>query len=793
MRIPWFLPVLAVLVVASDDNDTLWGAYRPNLYFGMRPQIPQSLMTGLIWFGAHDYQSVSRARHACSQDDQLRSYTWNIYDPREGGVQTIEDPLNNVRLTTEFIKVRGGGNGGSWAARVKGEPIDPAAISRPSLIWYLGLEGLGGLDMDTDEEEDGLDGEVKFSGSTPELDEFTIRIVDGPDNTYITEGPHASSFSARAGKTHYLGQPIPTGHIWQARDSILQTMIKRAQDVIAPYADPAVGLPDPSFILQLPDEVYSGSTLYAIQKTFTGPFQFDVFFDSASATQKLTSAVLDQGIPSLTKSYASRFSRTFPIPSSYPPTPELEAFSQDITASLIGGVGYFHGTSIIDRSFSFEWDEDDEISDDDIPLEQRGPQLTQPKSLLTATPSRSFFPRGFYWDEGFHLLHIGQWDDGLALEILKSWIDLIDEDGWVGREQILGEEARSKVPPEFQTQYPKYANPPTLTMAVTAYIRRVKAADSGPSLADLGMDTQQTPLDIQGDHTPEARTPAFALSFLKSIYKPLRRHYDWFRRTQRGLIKPYARLARSRTEAYRWRGRNLNHVLTSGMDDYPRSAPHAGELHLDLISWMGFFTRTMKEIAEFVGETDDALSFGEIYENIVGNIDDLHWDEEEGMYCDASVDDEDESMHVCHRGYLSLFPFLLELVSVDSPHLGRILDLVRDPEHLWSPYGLRSLSVSHPEFGQGENYWKGPIWVQMNFLALRALHQTYAAQEGPYQAQARKIYEELRRNVVDNIFKEYQRTGYVWEQYDALTGEGRRSHPFTGWTSLVTLILSEKY
>lgn len=33
----------------------------------------------------------------------------------------------------------------------------------------------------------------------------------------------------------------------------------------------------------------------------------------------------------------------------------------------------------------------------------------------------------------------------VSLEILRSWINLIDEDGWVGREQILGEEARSKV------------------------------------------------------------------------------------------------------------------------------------------------------------------------------------------------------------------------------------------------------------------------------------------------------------------------------------------------------------
>jgi len=48
-------------------------------------------------------------------------------------------------------------------------------------------------------------------------------------------------------------------------------------------------------------------------------------------------------------------------------------------------------------------------------------------------------------DEGFHLLHIGAWDSALSLEILKDWINLVDEDGWVGREQILGEEARSRV------------------------------------------------------------------------------------------------------------------------------------------------------------------------------------------------------------------------------------------------------------------------------------------------------------------------------------------------------------
>ncbi|KAJ7489943.1 glycoside hydrolase [Mycena galericulata] len=824
MHLLWLLLPLTS-VAANHINDTLlWGPYRPNLYFGLRPRIPQSLMTGLMWFGTQDYQSIGRTRHACDQGDGLTSYTWTEYDTREGGVQVIKDGPNNVKITTEFLKIAGGDHGGSWAARIKGEPMNPDLPSRPSLIFYFGLEGMGGMDMDTDEDENGLEGDIKFSGSTPELDDFTIRIVDGPGNNHVIAGSHADRFEERIGKTHFLGQPVPQGTIWQAKGALnailldgilttvellLQNIIKRAQEILLPYKDATAGPPDPSFVLQLTDEIYTGSNLYAVQKSFNGDFQFDVFFESASSKQKLSSSTLDQGIPALVASYGKRFQTTFPFPSDYSTEKKdsLEAFSKAVTSNLVGGVGYFYGTSIVNRKFSYEWDEEDEspASDDG----EAGAKLTEPKALLTATPSRSFFPRGFYWDEGFHLLHIGAWDndfrylihlaavgvfyDLYSLAILKDWIDLIDDDGWVAREQILGEEARSKVPAEFQTQVPNYANPPTLTMAVTAFIARVKkvADSSGPSDQDLGMDfgmgVAQERLSEpaeRGAGSQYLESPELARPFLQSIYSPLKRHYDWFRRTQRGQIKQYARVARSRTEGYRWRGRSEQHVLTSGMDDYPRGPPHAGELHLDLISWMAFFTGTMKEIAEFVGETDDATSFGEIEQAILNNIEDLHWSEEQQMYCDASVDPDDESYHVCHQGYLSMFPLFLGLLPSSSPHLGPMLDALRDPEQLWSPFGLRSLSASHPEFGQGENYWKGPVWVQMNYLALRALYKKYAAEPGPYQARAQEIYQQLRKNIVDNVFKEYERTGYVWEQYDALTGQGLRSHPFTGWTSL---------
>lgn len=163
-------------------------------------------------------------------------------------------------------------------------------------------------------------------------------------------------------------------------------------------------------------------------------------------------------------------------------------------------------------------------------------------------------------------------------------------------------------------------------MAVTAFINRLRTMNDGPSYADLGMGyaTGGTQIPLGFSETDDHSAYEKGLLFLRDIYQPLRRHYDWFRRTQRGQIKQYGRKARSRTEAYRWRGRTETHILPSGMDDYPRAAAHAGELHLDLISWMGFFTKTMRGIAEFIGETEDAASFAEIERAIIDNLDGNH-------------------------------------------------------------------------------------------------------------------------------------------------------------------------
>ena len=52
---------------SRQSNETLlWGPYRPNLYFGVRPRIPKSLTTGLMWAKVDDYQTVQQSTSSMS-------------------------------------------------------------------------------------------------------------------------------------------------------------------------------------------------------------------------------------------------------------------------------------------------------------------------------------------------------------------------------------------------------------------------------------------------------------------------------------------------------------------------------------------------------------------------------------------------------------------------------------------------------------------------------------------------------------------------------------------------------
>ena len=124
---------------------------------------------------------------------------------------------------------------------------------------------------------------------------------------------------------------------------------------------------------------------------------------------------MTKGIDKATELFSDRFSKLL-APKAPFDTGKYQTFAESMFSNLIGGIGYFYGDAVVDRSYAPEYDEENEgFAEETEEARGRGNYKYEgPSELYTSIPSRPFFPRGFYWDEGFHLLPIAEWDMDLT-------------------------------------------------------------------------------------------------------------------------------------------------------------------------------------------------------------------------------------------------------------------------------------------------------------------------------------------------------------------------------------------
>ncbi|XP_074600766.1 mannosyl-oligosaccharide glucosidase [Brevipalpus obovatus] len=723
-----------------------WGTFRSGHYFGIKKNVPSSVVAGLMWFKNTIEGNTVPIRHWCNQFDNLPSYSWTKHDFDTFGVQEIVD--KNFTLTSSLLFLDHG-----WMSKISLRPNKSSStgdvLEKPvSLIFYLARES------DSDE--------IFLVSSRKSLQKIGSRIELGGT---VSGGTKFSSFIQVLGKpkdaviyVHDLSTHVepPLVHL---KEAVLTNIhLIRSRDP-SPNAEPYIVFKDnradkpssPNFVaIQILTRKSLDVAFYLTEKPETTDGdslinQFDAFISERSLH-------FDDQFNSVLSSLTSKYNQ------------EQVNFAKATLSNMLGSIGYFHGYSLV-RS---------DKTKEPIPY--------GPLELVTAVPSRSFFPRGFLWDEGFHNLLLSLFKPELSQIILSNWLNLMNSDGWIPREVILGSEALARVPTEFIVQDVTNGNPPTLLLSLDSMMER----------------------------------KLLNKTYLESIFPKLDSWFGWFNRTQTG----------PRQGTYRWHGRNPNvlnelnpKTLMSGLDDYPRAShPTDDEIHLDLRCWMAFASRIMHKIASFIGHSSAprySISYDYLSDNAL--LDQLHWSEQNQMYCDFGLHSNnvklvkkpeteiierkvlEKPIYQCvpELGYVSLFPMMMEILEPTNPRLGKILSVLEDPELLWSSYGIRSLSKKSNYYRKYNTavdppYWRGPIWVPMNFLILRSLKH-YSSVSGPYQERARTLHDKLRENVVNNIFESYKTSGYLWEQYDDMIGKGKGSHPFTGWTALIVVIMAEKY
>ncbi|ETS83073.1 hypothetical protein PFICI_04949 [Pestalotiopsis fici W106-1] len=693
-----------------------------------------------MWSNGDGRQSMLRnLRDTCEQDDGMNGYGWTQYDTRTGGSQTIYDSKLHIDLTTEFFK---SGDGLGWVVRVSGTPRSGApADLKTALVWHIALEGAesmpnqGNLNCTAAK---GHQAGANCFGTAPGLGPFELHQLSNTGNAFH-EGTAVKSVTVTEDK------------IWKAK-SVYMDVIKAASGKALLVNEPGNG------------------NMHFIQVILEGPFSIDFTFRS-NQSQLVTSDDFSSKSNAFYSSFPDQIDTVFPRSSPYQDQ-KYRSFISSLLSNLLGGQGFFYGDTRVDYSHDTAYEETslDFWVQAEAAMKRATVTNTPPSTLLSHVPSRPFFPRGFLWDEGFHLLPIIEWDMDLAVSSLQSWLSRMDNDGWIEREQILGEEARSKVPKKFQTQYPHYANPPTLALLLPKIISKM---------------TNES--EYRGHESIYVTNLDEARRLLQQLFPLFKRQYEWFRRTQAGNFSAYPRPFNSNEEGYRWRGRSPGHTLTSGLDDYPRAEPpHPGELHLDALAWVGAMASALEIAAKYLGE--DASTYTEQLENIRHSLDTIHWNKSALAYCDATIGTDGSFQHICHLGYMSLMPLLLGHLNSTHEKLTAVLDLVAEPNKLWSPHGLRSLSADDANYHTDEDYWRGAVWMNINVLAVLRLRDI-GQDDNAQGVRARRLAADLRTRVIDTVCRSWEKTGFVWEQYNDQTGEGQRSRAFTGWTASIILLM----
>ncbi|CAG2102762.1 unnamed protein product [Medioppia subpectinata] len=702
----------------SHTNGKNWGSFRSGHYFGLKTCGPQSMVTGMMWFWNRIEGHTLPVRHWCDQNDRLGRYGWTRHDFHSFGIQEIVD--QNVVFETSFIKL----SHNSWKARIEAKPkYTEQSTSMPSvpisLIFYAATQTaedrLQVMPFNADLKPNS---NFQIEGHSQDLGDFrmTLKVSKNKANVLFR---------------NYLNT-VSNPPLVNLKESLLNNLV--LFDINDMNRNPIFVVNGDSFDKR--DQINSANFV-AHQIVFSSAVQLDIEFQTLSAQSNTESNDQSVNIDSYRNELEKRtlqFDKDFELKFGL----EEKKFSQNeisfakaIVSNVLGSIGCFNGYSSVQSD----------------PTEE--PVAYGPLQLLTGVPSRSFFPRGFLWDEGFHQLLIGEWDRELSEVMIESWLSLMNSEGWIPREVILGGEAEARVPKEFVNQKTTNANPPALFLAID----KLEVILGGEAEA-------RVPKEFVNQKTTNANPPALFLAidkllnngnvdikWLHKVFPRLQLWYNWYNSSQTGQI----------SSTYRWRGRDPNSItelnpktLTSGLDDYPRAThPTDDEMHLDLRSWVAFASQVMSKIAKLVDK-----SFAQRYEETAKYLSDnqlldsLHWSDKHNMYCDKGlhstqvklikVRNKSDNGFVKVRtevtppafdcvpelGYVSLFPFMLTLIETKNPKLAKVLDDLENPKLIWSSYGIRSLSRSSPYYGQHNTevdppYWRGAVWLNMNYLILK--------------------------------------------------------------------------
>lgn len=187
----------------------------------------------------------------------------------------------------------------------------------------------------------------------------------------------------------------------------------------------------------------------------------------------------------------------------------------------------------------------------------------------------------------------------------------------------------------------------------------------------------------------------------------------------------------------------------SGLDNSPR---FDFEQDMDAVDFSVYLCNDAKYLAliyEALGDSENATYFKNVHEGVKEKINALLWSEKDGLYYDRTFNGSLTGV-ATPASFLPMFAGLCSKERAD-----RMVKVLLDEKRFWTALPVPTMPKDSPHYEK--DMWRGCSWLNINYFLILGLRK-YGYVD---------VANELREKTLNTVLKWYNKTGNIFEFYDA--------------------------
>ncbi|MHA1368952.1 MAG: amylo-alpha-1,6-glucosidase, partial [Promethearchaeota archaeon] len=235
------------------------------------------------------------------------------------------------------------------------------------------------------------------------------------------------------------------------------------------------------------------------------------------------------------------------------------------------------------------------------------------------------------------------------------------------------------------------------------------------------------------------------------------------------------------------------HGFESGLDNAPRY-DDVSPLECDAVDFSALVSLQLQcliDMAEILKDDSTKESLVKREQELDEWLNEDLWDDDVGFYFDKAFAGDFKGEFIGPKMISGFYPLFAGVVPKDR--IGLLLEHLTRQTEFWTAFPVPSVARDEPSFSVGMNMWRGPTWINTNYMIIKGLKK-YGF---------RRLPGELAYKTVVNVFEVYERFENFYEYYGSIGNnaeiesferKNEKNGPrpyFMGWTGLVANILLE--